>query len=57
MFYMEDLHLVLRFLLAYQGCWHFDNGASKIDDVLTEHGELLHVLSLAVQMKFSLTYK
>ena len=30
-------------------CWHFDNGAtSKIDDVLTEHDELLHFLPIAV---------
>ena len=29
----------------------FDNGAtSKIDDVLTEHGGLLHVLPLAVNL-------
>ena len=34
---------------VYPECWHFDNDAtSKIDDVLTEHGELLNVLSLAV---------
>ena len=29
---------------VYPECWHFDNDAtSKIDDVLTEHGGLLHV--------------
>ena len=29
----------------------FDNGAtSKIEDVLSEHGELLHVLPLAVHL-------
>ena len=33
--------------------WHFDNDAtSKIDDVLTEHGGLLHVLPLAVHLRF-----
>ena len=38
---------------VYPECWYFDNGAtSKIDDVLTEHGGLLHVLSLTVQRKF-----
>ena len=31
----------------------FDNGAtSKIDDVLTEHGGLLHVLTLTVHLDF-----
>ena len=35
----------------YPQCWHFDNGAtSKIDDVLNEHGGLLHVLLLAVHL-------
>ena len=35
--------------MYYSGYWHFDNGAkSKIDDALTEHGGLLHVLPLAV---------
>ena len=35
------------------GGWHFDNGASsKIDDVLTEVGGLLHVLPLAVHLIF-----
>ena len=33
--------------------WHFDIGvASKIDDVLAEGGGLLHVLILAVHLKF-----
>ena len=33
---------------VYPGSWHFENGATrKIDDVLTEHGGLLHVLPLA----------
>ena len=36
---------------VYPQCWHFDNGAtSKTDDVLTEHGGLLHVLLLAVHL-------
>ena len=34
---------------VYSECWHFDNDAThKIEDVLTEHGGLLHVLPLAV---------
>ena len=38
---------------VYPGCWHFDNGAtSKIEDVLTEHGGLLHVLPFAVHLKY-----
>ena len=37
--------------IVYPECWHFDNDAtSKIDDVLTEHGGLLHVLTLAVNL-------
>ena len=33
--------------------WHFDNGAlSNIDDVLADDGGLLHVLPLAVHLKF-----
>ena len=33
--------------------WHFDDCASsKIDDVLSEDGGLLHVLHLAVHLKF-----
>ena len=36
---------------VFRECWHFDNDAkSKIDDVLTEHGGLLHVLPLAVHL-------
>ena len=36
---------------VYPERWHFDNDAtSKIDDVLTEHGGLLHVLPLAVHL-------
>ena len=47
--YMVDLHLVLP-EFVYPRCWHFDNGVtSKIDDVLAEHGGVLHVLPLAVQ--------
>ena len=47
---MEDLHLVLPALAL---CWHFDyDTTSKIDDVLTEHGGLLHVLPLAVHLSF-----
>ena len=39
--------------LVYAECWHFDNdGTCKIDDVLTEHGGLLHVLPLAVHLIF-----
>ena len=35
---------------VYPGCWHFDNSAtSKIDDVLAEHGGILHVLPLNVR--------
>ena len=35
--------------LVYPECWHFDYDAiSKIDDVLTEHGGLLHVLSYSL---------
>ena len=37
----------------YVSPWTFENGASsKIDDVLTEDGGLLHVLPLAVHLKF-----
>ena len=40
------------------GCWHFVNGAtSKIDDVLIEHGGLLHVLPLAIHLDFFFTDK
>ena len=43
---------------VYPECWHFDNDAtSKIDDVLTEHGGLLHVLPLAVHPEFFLLDK
>ena len=41
----------------YPECWHFDNDAtSKIDDVLTEHGGLLHVLPLAVHLRYFLLH-
>ena len=43
---------------VYPKCWHFDNDAtSKTDDVLTEHGGLLHVLPLAVHLRFLLLDK
>ena len=36
---------------VYPECWHFDNDAiNTIDDVLTEHGGLLHVLPLTVHL-------
>ena len=36
---------------VYPGCWNFDKGAtSKMDDILTEKGGLLHVLLLAVHL-------
>ena len=38
---------------VYPECWHFDNDAtSVIDDALTEHGGLLHVLPPAVHLRF-----
>ena len=38
---------------VYPECWHFDIAAkSKIDDILTELGGLLHVLPLAVNLSF-----
>ena len=38
---------------VYFGFWHFDNGGrSNFDDILLEHGGLLHVLPLAVHWKF-----
>ena len=38
---------------VYPECGNFDNDAtSKIDDVLTEHVGLLHVLPLAVHLSF-----
>ena len=38
---------------VYPECWHFDNDAiSKIDDVLTEHGGLLHILPPTVYLRF-----
>ena len=43
---------------VYPECWHFDNDAtSKIDDVLTEHGGLLHVLPLVVHLRYFLLQK
>ena len=36
---------------VYPGCWHFDNGATReINDVLTEHNGLSHVLPLTVHL-------
>ena len=47
MIYMGDLHLVPPELHA--GCWHFENGAaSKIDDVLTEHGGIILMMILGL---------
>ena len=59
LFNIGDLHFVLPALnLSKPQCWHFDNDAeSKIDDVLLEHGGLLHVLSLAVHPEFFLLDK
>ena len=39
--------------------WHFDNGgaSSKIDYVLAEDGGLLHVLTIAIHLNFSLMDK
>ena len=46
---MGDLHLVLPTLNLST----LNNDAtSKIDDVLTEHGGLLHVLPIAVHLRF-----
>ena len=53
---MVDLHLVipvLNFSTLDPGI--LINGAtSQIDDVLTEHGGLIHVLPLAVRLRFLL---
>ena len=36
---------------VFPECWHLDNDAtSKIDDVFTKNGGLLHVLHLAVHL-------
>ena len=51
--YMGDLYLVLPPLICLAWVLVVDNGAtSKFDDVLFEHGGLLHVLPLAVHLKF-----
>ena len=43
---------------VYPEYWHFENNVtSKIDDVLTEHGGLFHVLPLTVHMRFVLLDK
>ena len=40
-----------RFQFRY--FWHFNTDAAcKIDDVLPEHGGLLHVIPLAVKLRF-----
>ena len=40
-------------VFVYPESWKFDNGASsKIDDVLTEHGGLLHILPQTVHLNF-----
>ena len=49
--YMVDLYLVLPALNSLPQMFNFENSAtSKIDDVITEHGGLLHVLPLAVHL-------
>ena len=60
LFNMGDLHAFGPSCteFVYPECWHFDNDATnKIDIVLTEHGELLHVLPLAVHLRFFLLDK
>ena len=51
---MGDLHLALPALnLSTLKAGILDNDAAcKIEDVLTEHGGLLHVLPLAVHLKY-----
>ena len=51
-FYMDDLHLDLPAIKVST----LDAG-SKTDDVLTEHGRLLHDLPLAVHLNCVLTEK
>ena len=50
---MGDLNLVLSALNLFAlEAGHFDNGAtSKIDYVITKHGGIIHVLTLAVHLK------
>ena len=53
--YMGDLHLVLPALnlsTLNAGILIMVQQVDKIDDVLTEHGGLLHVLPQAVQLNF-----
>ena len=53
--HMGDMHINSPSFseFVYHGCWLFDNGAkSEFDDVLLEQGGLLHVLPLAVHLKF-----
>ena len=48
-----DCSNIIFVCFVYPGCWHFDNGSkSKIGDVLTDHGGLLHVLPLSVHLNF-----
>ena len=50
---LRFVYLKLDTKFYYPERWHFDNDAtSKIDDVLTEHGGLIHVLPLAVHLIF-----
>ena len=50
---MGDLHLVLPDLnLCTLNAGILIDTTSKVDDVLTEHGGLLHVLPLAVHLRF-----
>ena len=53
-FIMGDLHFDLPALnMSTLNAGNLMNDVtSKIDDVLTEHGGLLHVLPLAVHLKF-----
>ena len=55
LFNMGDLHLVLPALKLSNIM--IDDATSKIDDVLTEHGGLLHVLPLAGHPEFFLLDK
>ena len=56
---MGDLHLFLPALnlSTLNAGILMNDETSKIDDVLTEHGGLLHVLPLAVHLNFFLLDK
>ena len=44
-------HIVFNIEFVYPECWHFDNDVTnKIDDDLSEHGGLFHVLPIAVHL-------